>query len=205
MGFGPPSPQPSPQRGRGRAPNSRPGRSAAMLTFSALSGVLLDRLLAGWVGPQRCACARGGIAPAGTVGLDGRVAQARGVLAIDDPLDLRAVDPDVLERAVVEPMQLAHRRVALAPADVGAPPVAGHGEDPPGRGAQSAPNNVHKAAQRAGVGGFRAADDPLPPALPLVMRQLIENKCTFIPGAHRPSPLITIVERALRASKHHVK
>src|SRR5262249_56062748 len=88
-------------------------------------------------------------------------------------------------------MQLAHRGVALAPAEVSAPPAAGRDEEGRGRGAQSAPNDVHKAAQRAGAGDLRAADDLLPPALPLVMRQLIENKCTFIPGAHRPSPLIT--------------
>src|SRR5215471_260641 len=166
-----------------------------------LGGVLLDQLLAGWLRPRRRTCARRRIAPAGAVGLDGRVAQARGVLAIDDPLDLRAVDPDVLERAVIEPTQLAHRRVALAPAEVGAPPVAGRDEDRPGRGAQSAQDGVQKTAQRAGAGGLRAADELLPPALPLVMRQLIENKCTFVPGAHLRSPSITISGEGLYARR----
>src|SRR5262249_26470974 len=176
-GFRTPSPQPSPQRGKGSAPNSP--RVVQCGLSSTLSGVLLDQLLAGWLNPRRRTGARGRIAPAGTVGRDGRVAQARGGLAIDGPLDFRAVDPDVPYRAVVERTQLAHRRAALAPADVGAPAVAGRGKGRPGRGAQSVQNGVHKAAQRADAGGLRAADDLLPPAFPLVMRQLIENKCTF--------------------------
>src|SRR5215471_6123738 len=166
-----------------------------------LGGVLLDQLLAGWLRPRRRTCARGRIAPAGTVGLDGRVAQARGVLAIDNPLDLRAVDPDVLERAVVEPMKLAHRRVALAPQRVGAPPFARRGGDRPGRGTQSAQDGAHKAAQRPGARGFRAANYLLLPALPLLIRQLIGNKGSFIPGAHLRSPSITIFDGGFTPAK----
>src|SRR5262245_54759963 len=79
-----------------------------------LSGALLDRWLAGWLGLRGHTSARRRIAPAGTVGRDGRVPRSRVVLAVDHPLDLAAVDADVFERAVIERTKLAHRRVALA-------------------------------------------------------------------------------------------
>src|SRR5215510_10460746 len=100
-----------------------------------LSGALLVRRLAGWLGLRGHTSARCRIAPAGTVGRDGRVLQSRVVAAVDHPVDLAAVDADVLERAVIERTKLAHRRVALAAQRVGAPPVARRGGDRPGSGA----------------------------------------------------------------------
>src|SRR5215831_21265856 len=96
----------------------------------ALMGLI--QFLPAWLGPSREACARGGIAPAGTVGRDGRILQSRVVVAVDHPLDLAAVDADVLERAVIERAKLAHRRVALAAQRVGAPPSACRRGDRPG-------------------------------------------------------------------------
>src|SRR6266481_9346841 len=203
MGFEPPHPNPLSKGGEGAHQTRREWSNADC--HPRLSGVVLDQLLAGWLNPRRRTGARRRIAPAGTVGRDGRVAQARGVLAIDDPLDFRAVDPDVLERAVIERTKLAHRRVALAPQRVGAPPFARGGGDRPSRGTQSAQDGAHKAAQRLGARDLRAANDLSLPALPLLIRQLIENKCSFIPGAHLGSPSITISDGALRPPNHHVK
>src|SRR5262245_39080054 len=54
----------------------------------------------------------------------------RRISAVDHhPLDLRAAHPNVAERAVIERMKLAYRRDACASDGVGAPPVAGLGEE----------------------------------------------------------------------------
>src|SRR5215470_13123057 len=100
-----------------------------------LSGALLDQRLAGWLGLRGHTSARCRIAPAGTVGRDGRILQSRVVAAVDHPIDLAAVDADVLERSVIERAKLPHRRVALAAQRVGAPPFARRGGDRPGSGA----------------------------------------------------------------------
>src|SRR6516225_12443934 len=69
--------------------------------------VLVDRLRArARAGPCR--------ALATTLGRDGRIPQPGLVTAIDHPVDLRAIDADIAQRAVVERAQLARRRLALA-------------------------------------------------------------------------------------------
>src|SRR5262245_1541073 len=98
------------------------------------------------------------------------------------PLDLRAAHPNVPERAVIERMHLAHRRVTGAAEGVGAPPFAGRGDDRLGKGAndrrsaarnslQRAQDRAAEVMQRLGAGGQSAADQLLPHPLPLVRCQ----------------------------------
>src|SRR6266545_2675467 len=117
---------------------------------------------------------------------DGRVPQPRRILTVDDPFDLRAVDSDVLQRAIVELMQLAYRRPAFAPERVGAPPFtrrrddrsansAGEAGSAPRSGTQPLQDGGEKVAQRLGARGFRTGDD----LLPLVGGQAVEIKGSF--------------------------
>src|SRR5262249_27732073 len=149
-----------------------------------LSGALLDQRLAGWLGLRGHTSARCRIAPAGTVGRDGRVPQSRVVVAVDHPLDLGAVDADVLERAVIERTKLAHRRVALAAQRVGLPPSACRGGDPPSRDAYRAQDDARKVAQRLGAGGFRGADDAGSCLVPLPRGQAVVIKIIFVVDKH---------------------
>src|SRR6516162_11392454 len=93
------------------------------------------------------------------------------------PLDLRAAHPNVAERAVIERMKLAYRRDACASDGVGAPPVAGRGNDRLGKEAddgRSAAGSGLKRAQAGAagvVGRLGVADHELHHPLPLVRRK----------------------------------
>src|SRR5215475_15570884 len=184
---------PPPLAGKG-ADRACPSRRFCS-TRTGLSGVLLDQRLAGWLGLRGHTSARCRIAPAGTVGRDGRILQSRVVAAVDHPIDLAAVDADVLERSVIERAKLARRRVALAAQRVGAPPFARRGGDRRGKGAdggkrsagggpQRAQDGAGKVAQCLGAGGFGAVDDTLPRPFPLLRRQAIVIKSIFVVDKH---------------------
>ena len=98
------------------------------------------------------------------------------------PLDLRAAHPNVAERAVIERMKLAYRRDACASDGVGAPPVAGLGNDCLGKEAddgRSAAGSGLKRAQagaaevvgRLGARRLGVADHELHHPWPLVRRK----------------------------------
>src|SRR5262249_27122426 len=98
------------------------------------------------------------------------------------PIDLRAAHPNVLEHVVIERMKLAYRHDACASDGMGAPPLAGRGEDRLGKGAddsrsaagsvlQRAQDGADEVLQRLGAGGLAAADQVLLRPLPLVGRQ----------------------------------
>src|SRR5262249_62162290 len=120
------------------------------------------------------------VAPARVVRCYACIAQPRRVLAIDDPFDLRAVDADVAQRAVVEGAKLAHRRLAFAPERVSAPPFAGGGDGGLGRRAENSAygccaQRAHPAgddiAQRLRAGGVGTTDEVPPAPVPLLRRQ----------------------------------
>src|SRR5262249_49907043 len=136
--------------------------------------VLVDRLRArARAGPCR--------ALATALGRDGRIPQPSLVTTIDHPVDLRAIDADIAQRAVVERAQLARRRLALAAQRIGTPPFAcgrrdsrgevdDAGHSPGDDGLQGVHDGAGELAQRAGAGGVRAAEDLLPRPLPLLRR-----------------------------------
>jgi hypothetical protein len=77
----------------------------------------------------------------------------RRISAVDHhPLDLRAAHPNVAERAVIERMKLAYRRDACASDGVGAPPVAGLGNDRLGKEADDGRSAAGSGLKRAQAG-----------------------------------------------------
>src|SRR5215510_3648929 len=77
----------------------------------------------------------------------------RRISAVDHhPLDLRAAHPNVAERAVIEGMMLAYRRDACASDGVGAPPVAGLGNDRLGTEADDGRSAAGSGLKRAQAG-----------------------------------------------------
>ena len=75
----------------------------------------------------------------------------RRISAVDHhPLDLRAAHPNVAERAVIERMKVAYRRDACASDGVGAPPVAGLGNDRLGKEADDGRSAAGSGLKRAG-------------------------------------------------------
>ena len=100
------------------------------------------------------------------------------------PLDLRAAHPNVAERAVIERMKPACRRDACASDGVGAPPVAGLGNDRLGREADDGRSAAGSGLERAQAGAAEVvgrlgarrlgvADHELHYPLPLVRRKLL--------------------------------
>src|SRR6516165_2264319 len=98
------------------------------------------------------------------------------------PIDLRAAHPNVAERAVIERMKLAYRRDARASNGVGAPPVAGLGNDrlskeaddgrsAGGSGLKRAQAGAAEVVGRLGARRLGVVDHELHHPLPLVRRK----------------------------------